>query len=93
MSNKRRKFQRPLGERRYRKLFVLAMEGEKTEPDYFSIFNDSEQNIIRVKCLKTNNKSSPMQVLKRMENYLKTEDLQKTDEAWLVVDKDEWLDD
>jgi hypothetical protein len=31
MPPKRRRFQRPLGERRYRKLFVIAVEGVKTE--------------------------------------------------------------
>jgi len=34
MPLKRRKSQRPLGERRYRKLFVIAAEGVKTEPQY-----------------------------------------------------------
>lgn len=92
MSNKKRNFQRPLGERRYRRLFVIAVEGVKTEPQYFSIFNDSEQNIIRIKCPKANNRSSPIQVLKRMKIYLENEDIKKTDEAWLVVDQDEWLE-
>jgi hypothetical protein len=39
MPPKRRKFQRPLGERRYRKLFVIAVEGVKTEPQYFALSN------------------------------------------------------
>lgn len=45
MPPKRRKFSRPLGERRYRKLFVLAVEGSKTEPQYFAIFNDQNSVI------------------------------------------------
>ena len=65
MPPKRRKFQRPLGERRYRKLFVIAVEGVKTEPQYFAIFND-QQSVIRVNCLKGSHDSSPPQVLKRM---------------------------
>lgn len=87
----RRSFQRPLGERRYRKLFVLAVEGAKTEPQYFAIFNN-EQSVIRVNCLKGKHESSPPQVLKRMQDYLKEEALKNTDEAWLVVDKDQWTD-
>lgn len=87
----RRKFQRPLGERRYRKLFVIAAEGVKTEPQYFAIFND-QQAVIRVNCLKGSNDSSPPQVLKRMEDHLRREDLKSSDEAWLVVDKDQWTD-
>ncbi len=87
----RRKFQRPQGERRYRKLFVIAVEGVKTEPQYFAIFND-QQSVIQVKCLKGNLKSSPPQVLKRMEDHLRRERLRISDEAWLVVDKDQWTD-
>lgn len=90
MSLKRRKFRRPLGERRYRKLFVLAVEGIKTEPQYFAHFND--QQVIRVHCLRGNHASSPPQVLKRMKDFLRQEGLKPSDEAWLVVDKDQWTD-
>jgi hypothetical protein len=89
---KRRTFQRPLGERRYKKLFVISVEGANTEPQYFALFNSS-QSIVMVKCLqKKRTDSSPLQVLKTMKNHLRNEGLRKTDEAWLVVDKDEWKD-
>jgi hypothetical protein len=88
---KRRKFQRPLGERRYRKLFVIAVEGVKTEPQYFTVFND-QQSVIRVNCLKGSHDSSPPQVLKRMEDHLRQVELRSSDEAWLVVDKDQSTD-
>jgi len=90
---KSRKLHRPLGERRYRKLFVISVEGVKTEPQYFELFNKSDQNIIKINCLKGNHQSSPFQVLKRMKRYLKIEDLKKTDEAWLVIDMDQWSSD
>lgn len=90
MVSKRRIFERPLGERRYKKLFVIAVEGVKTEPQYFEIFNKSNELIIKIKCLKGNFQSSPFQVLKRMKNYLNKESLKKTDEAWIVIDIDEW---
>ena len=35
MARNRRKLDRPLGERRFRKMFVIATEGSKTEPQYF----------------------------------------------------------
>lgn len=92
MPSQRRKFQRPLGGRRYRKLFVLALEGIKTEPQYFSIFN-TQHSVIRVNCLKGNHDSSPPQVLKRMKEFLAQETLKRSDEAWLVVDKDKWTED
>ncbi len=88
MTQKRRSFPRQLGQLRYRKLFIIAVEGVKTEPQYFGIF--SNQSIIKVKCLKSGHDSSPPQVLDRMKIYLKNEGLKSTDEAWLVVDKDQW---
>lgn len=87
----RRKLQRPLGKRRYRKLFVIATEGTKTEPGYFALFDDRE-SVIQVNCLKAGHNSSPPQVLKRMEKHLRQEQLRPSDEAWLVVDKDQWTE-
>src|SRR5258708_7347426 len=93
MSRKRRTFQRTLGERRYKKLFIVSAEGSKTEPQYFAIFNEP-QSIVLVKCLRRKlTNSSPLQVLKKMEVYLRKESLRKTDEAWIVVDKDDWAED
>jgi hypothetical protein len=62
MSKKRRQFKRPLGKKSYRKLFVIAVEGAKTEPQYFAMFNN-QQSIIRIHCLKGAH-SSPLYVLK-----------------------------
>ncbi len=93
MPKKPRTFQRPLGKRRYKKLFIVSVEGSKTEPQYFAIFNQP-QAIVLVKCLKRpSTESSPIQVLKKMESYLRKESLRKTDEAWIVVDKDDWTED
>ena len=77
------------GERRYKKIFIIAAEGTKTEPEYFNLF-DNRSSVIRVKCIKGKKKSAPPQVLKRMNKYLKEEELKKGDEAWLVVDNDQW---
>ncbi len=81
--SKRRQFQRPLGIRRYRKLFVIAVEGDKTEPQYFELFRN--QNSIHIECLRSSNKSAPQQVLKRMDTHIKKYGLKKSDEAWLVL--------
>ena len=89
MALKRRRFTRPLGERRYKRRFLIAAEGTKTEPIYFSLLNDTNA-VIQVSCLKGKHDSSPPDVLKRMTNYLKKEGLKKSDEAWLIVDKDHW---
>ncbi len=91
MAEHRRKFSRPFGNRPYRKLFVIAVEGDKTEPMYFSLLKNSN-SIIQIKCLKGAGESSPPHVLARMTRHLKKEGLKATDEAWLVVDKDQWTD-
>lgn len=91
MVGPRRKFQRPLGERRYKKLFVIAVEGAVTEPQYFDLFHD-QQSVIHVECLKGKSASSPPQVLSRMEARIHERGLAPSDEAWLVVDKDNWTD-
>lgn len=85
----RRKFSRDGSKYQYRKLFILAVEGRKTEPEYFSIFS-KRQSPIRVKCLNKKSDSSPLQVLKQMNTYIKKENLKPSDEAWLVIDKDHW---
>lgn len=88
----RRRFTRPLGERRYSKLFIVATEGEITEPQYFDLFNE-KQSRIKVQCIKRGQGNTPAGVLRRMSVYLRQEGLKKEDEAWLVVDKDQWSDD
>jgi len=89
---KRRNFRRPSASRSYRKLFVIATEGDKTEPQYFDLFS-SQTTTVTVKCLRSRGQSSPPEVLKRMKEYIEDKGLKRTDEAWLVVDKDQWLDD
>nr|VFJ99409.1 MAG: RloB-like protein [Candidatus Kentron sp. LFY] len=91
---KRRRFYRAKDSRSYRKLFLLAVEGAKTERQYFDWFRTSGDTgfVIRVECPKCNGKSSPPQVLERMKKYLEQAPLEVFDEAWLVVDKDRWTD-
>ncbi len=91
MPPRKRKFQRPLGKRRYRKMFVLATEGSKTESQYFAIFKNQDL-VVHIRFLKGGFNSAPLQVLARMRNHLKKEGLKSSDEAWLVVDRDQWTD-
>lgn len=91
MPRGRRSFKRPLGERRYRKLYVIAVEGVKTEPQYFSLVSNL-QAVVHVTCLKDKHDSAPPQVLRRMTKHLREQNLRNSDEAWLVVDKDSWTD-
>ena len=92
MPARKRRFSRPLGNRRYRKLFLIATEGFKTEPQYFLAICNNHSSVVQVECLTSKHQNSPTQVLKRMKNRLKRESLKSSDEAWLVVDKDQWRD-
>ncbi|NLB63066.1 MAG: RloB domain-containing protein [Fibrobacter sp.] len=84
---RRRSFRRELGNRRYKKLYLLATEGAKTEPQYFSMFND-ERNLLKVKCIKHGDASAPKKLLASLKKSL--HELTNNDEAWIIVDKDNW---
>lgn len=88
MIQPRRKFSRPIGNTSYRKLFVISTEGG-TETQYFRIFINRNL-FIQIKNIKKGTESAPKQVLQRMEAFIIKNELRKTDEAWLVVDKDKW---
>lgn len=79
--------------RSYRPVFIIATEGKRTEPDYFTmeIFRSRERPV-RVKVLRGCSRSSPRAVLGRMREYLRSYDRADGDEAWLVVDTDQWKD-
>lgn len=89
--NSRRPLKRRVASRRYRKLFIIATEGTVTEKDYFLLLDEIHANI-RVATVKGDNKSTPQDVLSRMEAYLLDQEFEKEDEAWLVVDQDAWDD-
>lgn len=90
-SVKRRTLNRPTAKRPYRRLCVIVAEGRLSEPAYFQHIA-ADVSTVHVKCLKKGDKSSPDKVLKRMQAYLVDHALIGKDEAWLVVDKDEWTD-
>ncbi|MGM0653628.1 MAG: RloB family protein [Bacillota bacterium] len=92
MPRSRRHFSRARGQRRYRKFLVVAVEGAKTEPQYFRTINKMQKEV-HIHCLSSKNDSSPPQVFKKMEAYLSNNPLtRKTDEAWMVIDKDQWTE-
>ena len=62
MGRRRRSFTRPYGLRSYKKLFVIATEGKKTEPAYFLLF-EGDNRIVRIKCIKGDAISAPAYVL------------------------------
>lgn len=80
--------QRHTGTRRYKRIFLISCEGSVTEPEYFEYF----QKQAIVKCLRAKGQSSPQAVLERMKKEFDRTSFKKGDEAWLVVDKDNWDD-
>ncbi len=93
MSKRRRSFKRRAPSLSYRKLFLIATEGARTEPVYFEMFN-GPQATIHVKLLPAKkHDTSPPQVLKRAEGFVKEKGLGEEDEVWLVMDRDQWTDD
>lgn len=89
---KPRQFTRRTGTRRYRKLFLVAAEGRETERIYFEMLDLRTPAIVKVKPIRSTSASSPDKVLARMKKQLRKESLREGDEAWLVVDKDQWSD-
>lgn len=89
MGQKRRKFSRAVATLAYKKLFIIVAEGKKTEKEYFSLPVIKSPRV-QIKCIKRDSKSSPFYVLKRMDQYIRENGLSGTDEAWLVVDTDQW---
>ena len=82
---------REYGNRRYKRRFIVSTEGEKTEPQYLRMLQDINPDVY-IKCLSNRKESDPEKVLLRMTNYLSSNKLENGDEAWLMVDKDDWTD-
>ena len=92
--------ERPLGTRRGARKYVISTEGSKTERDYLKMlqckFGRPEPGSVSFFFVfaKPNNepKSDPANTLRFMEEKLKEEgeELEQDDEAWIIVDRDEW---
>ena len=85
----RRSYTRRVGQRRYRRIFVVSTEGTNTEPQYFAMFNDDKTTVRHVRVLKHHG-SDPISILRSMRRFLENEALRDEDAAWLIVDKDRW---
>jgi RloB-like protein len=84
------------------KLFVIACEGEKREPEYFNVFQYLSKKI-KVDVIdnqakgdditqKHGSKSAPQWVLDRAMKYIEKNGLQEDDDLWFVIDTDRWTD-
>jgi|SRR5690554_3820545 len=77
------------------KLFAIACEGSKREPEYFNLFRymspKIKVDIIEDYASKNSNlKSAPKWVLERALCYIEKEGLNNDDDLWFVMDIDRW---
>ena len=89
---KKRDFRRVSNIRNVKKIFVIATEGEKTEPVYFNDLKALHRNsLVYVKVLKRQNSaSSPAHVIKELNRFKSHWELKADDELWILIDKDNW---
>ena len=82
--------QRKTGLREYRDVCWVSTEGT-TERDYLQmeVFKGSAKAVKFPQNVHPN-RHNPAAVLKRFEKALRENDFRKSDEAWLVIDIDEW---
>jgi hypothetical protein len=85
------------GFRQAEKMFVLAFEGNITEPYYFrslrssDIFNDSGLiEIFPISRPKNAGNGDPLSVKKLLKQAKKNYKFLKSDEFWLIIDRDHW---
>ena len=86
---------RPSGRKRYKKMFLIATEGPRMEPQYFALFNEFDRisAAVHVKYIsKSPGASSPRHVLLAMKKNLSESPIRSSDEAWLVVDRYRWAE-
>ncbi len=69
------------------RIFVIAVEGEKTEEQYFSLFGSSRVHV-EVLSAGSGSLSAPKHVLERLVRFEQQYDLGPEDERWFVADVD-----
>jgi len=88
------RFQRRIGFKKTKKLFLIASEGAETEPLYFEELKPivaGRDAIIRVELVANpNHGSHPEEVLKRLRTTAKNKGIKEGDELWLIIDRDAW---
>ena len=83
------KYKRQPATKSYKRAFIIAPEGIVTEVQYFENLKSFPIGCT-IKIIKPIKHSSPEYILKSMKSYLKEHPLRVGDEAWIVVDRDEW---
>jgi RloB-like protein len=89
-------FQRRHNVREPNKKYIIATEGECTEPVYFEAFREKNKRksiFITILPTKRDGDSSPEKVLERLKKFVREKIFdKKRGECWLVIDYDAWGD-
>ncbi len=76
------------------KMFLLAYEGNETEPTYFEAlkkdyrFNNEIIEIVSLRRNKDDTKSAPKYVFENLQKIKQEYDLANSDELWMIIDRD-----
>ncbi|MBN1671088.1 MAG: RloB domain-containing protein [Kiritimatiellae bacterium] len=91
-SRRKRPLDRSAPHLRDTRLIVIAVEGEKTERQYFKLFQtEFRSKKLQVKVLHTEGgRSSPRHVFDRLGKFKRDFDLRQDDQLWLMLDVDRW---
>ncbi|MGL1887970.1 MAG: RloB family protein [Reichenbachiella sp.] len=79
------------------KIFILAYEGNISEPQYYEALKDTlkyKEHLVRVISLKrdpNDTKSAPNHVFQKLKKIKEEYNLKPTDEFWMIIDKDRWV--
>ena len=91
MGRERKIFIRRSGYRDAR-LFVIATEGEVTEPNYFKSLTDSDlvsSPRIHIEIIPAENgESSPQHVLSNLDEFRREYKIREDDQLWMLIDRD-----
>mgnify|MGYP000692908336 CR=1 FL=1 len=81
------------------KIFVLAYEGNHTEPQYYEALKETLKHkeftlhIESLKRSKNDTNSAPKHVFKALKEKQREFNFRKSDEFWMIIDKDDWKHD
>lgn len=71
-------------------LHIIATEGEKTEKQYFDLFENPRVRVVVLPTSKGDHRSAPRHVLERLVDFKEQYQIGKGDTLWLMVDVDRW---
>lgn len=78
------------------KLYILAYEGNETEPQYYQAVKehlrhtDTVIKILSLKRPRLDTMSAPKHVFNQLKNYKNSHHTTPQDEFWMIIDRDRW---